>query len=75
MQVVLAYGAESDRALGIPGEVCPRKEETNIYKKLLLMPLFFFNYYGCIELQFQLFISSHFCTLFFVVVFVRDTLC
>jgi hypothetical protein len=74
VQVVLAYGAESDRALGIPGEVCPIKVDTNIYKKLLLMPPFF-NYYGCIELQFQLFISSLFCTLFFVVVFVRDTLC
>ena len=38
---MLAYGAESDRALGIPGEVCPIKVDTNILKKLLLR-LFFF---------------------------------
>lgn len=32
-QVVLAYGAESDRSLGIPGEVWPLTTIANLYAR------------------------------------------
>lgn len=39
-QVVLAYGAESDRSLGIPGEVCMKLDGAFLLNEIFILSIF-----------------------------------